>query len=193
LEAASSRLSRPQIASAIVISRARAEASPEGNDWLVAALVEGMGRLDVVPPDVVLVDAVLPDPPPHPAAASVAAISTNAGSRLRMVWHCPSATHLRVKGRGRSVSDSVTAPTVRSRSFASTPVATLIAWNTASIGPSPVNEPCAEAPSGSVTATRACGGTRTDRCIRDTFRQRLTAPLRDCQTRTRQHRERSST
>ena len=57
---------------------------------------------------------------------------------------------------------SVTAPIVKSLSFARTPVAASIAWNTASIGPSPVNEPSAEEPSGSVTDTRACGGRREE-------------------------------
>ena len=52
----------------------------------------------------------------------------------------------------------MTAPIVKSLSFGATPVAALIAWKTASIGPSPVNEPVAEEPSGSVTDTRACGG-----------------------------------
>ena len=44
-----------------------------------------------------------------------------------------------------------------SLSLAATPVATLMAWNTASIGPSPMNEPVPAPPSGSVTETLACG------------------------------------
>ena len=43
---------------------------------------------------------------------------------------------------------SVTAPIVKSLSFAATPVAALIAWKTASIGPSPANVPVEELPSG---------------------------------------------
>jgi hypothetical protein len=50
---------------------------------------------------------------------------------------------------------SVTAPIVNSLSFAAIPVAALIAWNTASIGPSPVNEPLEFPPSGRSTETFA--------------------------------------
>ena len=56
----------------------------------------------------------------------------------------------------------VTASTRNSRSFASIPVAALIARKIASTGPSPVNEPVSSSPSGSRTPTVACGGRREE-------------------------------